>query len=74
METIVNIGITILKALQVGGGVAFVWCLIKAGYKCFGEKQHFSEAKGELLRGLFGLILVLGAFKLSEWIQSMVKF
>lgn len=74
MESLINIGKAILLAAQLGGGIAFVYCLIKAGYKCFGEKQHFSEAKGDLLRGLFGLVLVLGAFKLSDWIQTMVKF
>ncbi|MDU5491445.1 MAG: hypothetical protein E6094_00565 [Clostridium perfringens] len=74
METLINIGITILTAVQAGGVVCLVYCLIKAGYKCFGEKQHFSEAKGDLLRGLFGFVLIVTAFKLSEWIQSMVKF
>ncbi|EDT16438.1 hypothetical protein [Clostridium perfringens] len=74
MDSLVNIATLVLTALQLGGGVAFVYCLIKAGYKCFGEKQHFSEAKGDLLRGVFGLVLIVGAFKLSEWIQSMIKF
>ncbi len=74
MDSLVNIAILVLTAFQLGGGVAFVYCLIKAGYKCFGEKQHFSEAKGDLLRGVFGLVLIVGAFKLSEWIQSMIKF
>jgi len=74
METLVSIGTAILIAAQLGGGVGFVYCLIKAGYKCFGEKQHFSEAKGDLIRGLCGLVLVLGAFKLSDWIQTMIKF
>ncbi|MBM7835612.1 hypothetical protein [Clostridium sardiniense] len=74
MESLIGIGKAILTAAQLGGGIAFVYCLVKAGYKCFGEKQHFSEAKGDLLRGVFGLVLVLGAFKLSEWIQTMVKF
>ena len=74
METLINIATTILTAVQLGGGVAFVYCLIKVGYKCFGEKQHFSEAKGELLRGVVGLVCIVGAFKLSEWVQSMIKF
>lgn len=74
MESLIGIGKALLMAAQLGGGIAFVYCLVKAGYKCFGEKQHFSEAKGDLLRGVFGLVLVLGAFKLSEWIQTMVKF
>lgn len=74
MDSLINIAIMVLTAFQLGGGIAFVYCLIKAGYKCFGEKQHFSEAKGDLLRGVFGLVLIVGAFKLSEWIQSMVKF
>lgn len=74
MDSLINIATMVLTACQLGGGIAFVYCLIKAGYKCFGEKQHFSEAKGDLLRGVFGLVLIVGAFKLSEWIQSMVKF
>lgn len=74
MDTVVAIGMTILAAFQIGGGVGFIYCLIKAGYKCFGEKQHFSEAKGDVLRGLCGLVLVLGAFKLSDWVQTMIKF
>ena len=74
MDSLVNIATLVLTAFQLGGGVAFVYCLIKAGYKCFGEKQHFSEAKGDLLRGVFGRVLIVGAFKLSEWIQSMIKF
>lgn len=74
MESLINIGKAILLAAQLGGGIAFVYCLIKAGYKCFREKQHFSEAKDDIIRGLFGLVLVLGAFKLSDWIQTMVKF
>lgn len=74
MEQIVKIFNLILTALQVGGGIGFVWCLMKAGYKCFWDKQQFSEAKGDIFRGLAGLILVLGAFKISDWIQTMVKF
>ncbi|MBY0757174.1 hypothetical protein K5V21_17220 [Clostridium sardiniense] len=74
MESLIGIGKALLLAAQLGGGIGFVYCLVKAGYKCFGEKQHFSEAKGDLLRGVFGLVLVLGAFKLSDWIQTMVKF
>lgn len=74
MQDLVTIANTILVGLQIGGAVGLVWSFIKAGYKCFGEKQHFSEAKGDILRGLVGFALVLGAFKLSDWIQTMVKF
>ncbi|MGM8302150.1 hypothetical protein ACSXDZ_11240 [Clostridium perfringens] len=41
MDSLVNIATLVLTAFQLGGGVAFVYCLIKAGYKCFGEKTAF---------------------------------
>ena len=74
MDNVLNIAKTLIQAFQLGGGVLFVFCLLKAGYKAMWAKQKRDEIKDDLAWAVVGLILVAGCFILGNHIESLISF
>ena len=74
MDNVLNIAKTLIQAFQLGGGVLFVFCLLKAGYKAMWAKQKRDEIKDDLVWAVVGLVLVVGCFALGEYVQSLISF
>lgn len=74
MEQALTIFNALIKAFQLGGGVLFAFCLLKAGYKAMWSKQKRDEIKDDLVWAVIGLILVVGCFTLGEYVQSLISF
>ena len=74
MDNVLNIAKTLIQAFQLGGGVLFVFCLLKAGYKAMWSKQKRDEIKDDLAWAVVGLVLIVGCFPLGEYVQSLISF
>lgn len=74
MDNVLNIAKTLIQAFQLGGGVLFAFCLLKAGYKAMWSKQKRDEIKDDLVWAVAGLILIVGCFVLGEYVQSLISF
>ncbi|CAM2078661.1 MAG: Type IV secretion system pilin [uncultured Clostridium sp.] len=74
MDNVLNIAKTLIQAFQLGGGVLFVFCLLKAGYKAMWSKQKRDEIKDDLAWAVVGLVLIVGCFALGEYVQSLISF
>lgn len=74
MGTVLTIINTLIKAFQLLAGGAFVFCLLRAGFKAMICQEKRQEIKYDLGWAVGGLILALGCFPLSEYIQSLINF
>lgn len=74
MDIVLNIAKTLIQAFQLGAGVTFIFCLLKAGYKAMWSKEKRGEIKDDLAWAIGGLILALGCFPLGEYIQTLINF
>ena len=64
----------LILLLQGAGGICFVFCLMKAGYKMMWKKEQRSEDKDDLIWAFGGLVLVVLCFPIGEFIQSKIVF
>ncbi|CAM2079682.1 MAG: hypothetical protein NSGCLCUN01_03909 [uncultured Clostridium sp.] len=74
MEQALTVFKSLIETFQLGGGVVFIFCLLKAGYKAMWSKQKRDEIKDDLAWAVVGLILVAGCFIIGNHIESLISF
>lgn len=74
MEKVLSIIQALIQAFQLLAGVAFVYCLLKAGFKSMICQEKRSEIKYDLMWAIGGLILALGCFPLTDYIKGLISF
>lgn len=73
-STILEIFKNLIYMFQGAGGICFVFCLLKAGYKMMWKKDKRSEVSDDLLWAFGGLVFVVLCFPIAEFIQGKIAF
>lgn len=74
MNAVLSIMKSLTEAFQLLAGGCFVYCLLRAGFKAMICQEKRSEIKYDLGWAIGGLILALGCFPLTDYIQSLINF